>query len=105
MLTAPPSRISVPSRAEMGPAQSVIPMPAAIDDEAAARILALARENDALNRQLSAANHQLIEAAIDAGNLHARIEALCADLAEMRAGRDAWRAEAERLVGWSVQSA
>ncbi|MBP1179266.1 hypothetical protein [Methylobacterium sp. PvR107] len=41
----------------------------------------------------------LIEAAIDAGHLQARIRALQAELVEVRANRDAWPAEAMRLKG------
>jgi hypothetical protein len=39
---------------------------------------------------LAAAQDMLMETAIDAGHLHARIESVQAE-------RDAWRAEAERL--------
>lgn len=55
-----------------------------------ALLVALARENADLQQQLASAQDMLMETAIDAGNLHALIEAV-------RAERDAWRAEAERL--------
>jgi uncharacterized coiled-coil DUF342 family protein len=53
-------------------------------------LLALAAENAELRQQLASAQDMLVETAIDAGQLHARIEALQAE-------RDAWREEAERL--------
>ena len=80
-------------------------MPAASDPGPAVSIPALAQENAALSRRLGRAHDRLVEAALDTDRLLARIEALRTELAEVRAGRDAWRAEAERLVGWSVQSA
>ena len=61
-------------------------------DDVAALLVALARENSDLREQLASAQDMLVETAIDAGNLHARIEAVVAE-------RDAWRAEAERLAG------
>lgn len=62
-------------------------------------LLALATENTELRQQLSTAQDMLVETAIDAGELHARIEALQVELAEMRGQRDTWRAEAMRLGG------
>ena len=59
-------------------------------DDLAALRLVLATENAELRQQLTAAQDMLIETAIDAGHLHARIKVLQAE-------RDAWRAEAERL--------
>jgi uncharacterized protein involved in exopolysaccharide biosynthesis len=59
-------------------------------------LVALAAENTGLRRQLATAQDLLIETAIDAGELHARIEALQAELVAMRSQRDAWR-EAMRL--------
>jgi hypothetical protein len=59
-------------------------------DDVAALLLALATENAKLRAQLAAAQDMLMETAIDAGHLHARIESVQAE-------RDAWRAEAERL--------
>ncbi|WP_267428281.1 hypothetical protein [Methylobacterium sp. GC_Met_2] len=61
-----------------------------MSDDVAALLLALAAENTELRQQLAAAQDMLMETAIDAGHLHARIE-------EVQAERDAWRAEAERL--------
>ena len=68
-------------------------------------LFALRRENEALRCRLGVAQNEMVKAAIETGDLYARIEKLQADLIEMAAGRDAWRAEAERLVGWSVQAA
>ncbi|ACB28403.1 hypothetical protein [Methylobacterium radiotolerans] len=59
-------------------------------DDVAALLLVLATENAELRQQLGAAQDMLMETAIDAGHLHARLEVLQAE-------RDAWRAEAERL--------
>lgn len=58
--------------------------------ELPALVLALATENAELRQQFANAQDLLMETAIDAGHLHARIEAVQDD-------RDAWRAEAERL--------
>ncbi|ACB28283.1 hypothetical protein [Methylobacterium radiotolerans] len=44
-------------------------------DDVAALLLALAAENAELHQQLAAAQGMLMETAIDAGRLHARIEA------------------------------
>ncbi|MGU3468838.1 hypothetical protein ACLBXO_28745 [Methylobacterium sp. C33D] len=55
-----------------------------------ALLLALATENTALRQQLGDAQDMLMETAIDAGHLHARIAAVQDE-------RDAWRAEAEQL--------
>jgi hypothetical protein len=54
-------------------------------------LLALAAENAELREQLASAQDMLVETAIDAGNMHALVEA-------MRTERDAWREEAERLA-------
>jgi chromosome segregation ATPase len=70
-----------------------------------ASILALAAENAELQRQLASAQDLLVEAASEAEHLQARIEVLCSELAEARATRDAWRDEAERLVGWGLRTA
>jgi len=59
-------------------------------DDVAAILLTLAAENTDLRQQLATAQDMLMETAIDAGNLHALIEAVQAE-------RDAWRDETERL--------
>jgi len=59
-------------------------------DDVAALLLALATENAELRQQLATAQDMLMETAIDAGQLHARIE-------KVQDERDAWRAEAGRL--------
>ena len=59
-------------------------------DDVAAILLTLAAENTDLRQQLATAQDMLMETAIDAGNLHALIEAVQAE-------QDAWRDEAERL--------
>ncbi|MEL6065130.1 MULTISPECIES: hypothetical protein [unclassified Methylobacterium] len=58
-------------------------------DDVAVFFLGLAAENAELRQQLGTAQDLLMETAIDAGQLHARIE-------EIQAERDAWRREAER---------
>ena len=67
-------------------------------------IFALATKNDELQRQLAQAQDRLVETAIEAGHLHARIEALEAQLAQ--AERDAGKAQASRVIetGFSVAS-
>ncbi|MCJ2124168.1 hypothetical protein [Methylobacterium sp. J-077] len=57
-------------------------------DDVTALLVAIARENAELRQQLATAQDMLMESAIDAGNLHALIEAVQAE-------RDAWREEAE----------
>ncbi|MCJ2065877.1 hypothetical protein MKK63_24680 [Methylobacterium sp. J-088] len=59
-------------------------------DDVAAMLLILAAENAELREQLAAMQDMLVETAIDAGQIYARIEALQAE-------RDAWRAKAERF--------
>ena len=59
-----------------------------MSDVATALLLALAAENAELREQLATAQDMLVETAIDAGNLYARIE-------EVQIECDAWRAEAE----------
>ena len=61
-----------------------------MSDDVAAILLTLAAENTDLRQQLATAQDMLMETAIDAGNLHALIEAVQAE-------QDAWRDEAERL--------
>ena len=56
----------------------------------AALLLALATENAELRQQLATAQDLLMETAIDAGHLHALVEAIQSE-------RDAWRNEAEQL--------
>ncbi|MCJ2094004.1 hypothetical protein MKK67_16115 [Methylobacterium sp. J-072] len=60
-------------------------------DDVTALLVAITRENADLRLQLATAQDMLMETAIDAGNLHALIEAVQAE-------RDAWRDEAERLT-------
>ncbi|SFT27020.1 hypothetical protein [Methylobacterium sp. yr668] len=55
-----------------------------------ALLLALTTENAELRQQLGDAQDLLMKTAIDAGHLHARIEAVQIE-------RDAWRTEAEQL--------
>lgn len=59
-------------------------------DDLPALLLALAAENAELRLQLGDAQDLLMETAIDAGHLHARIEAVQIEC-------DAWHAEAEQL--------
>ncbi|MCJ2019732.1 hypothetical protein MKK84_20205 [Methylobacterium sp. E-065] len=59
-------------------------------DVMTALLLALATENAELREQLASAQDMLVETAIDAGNMHALVEA-------MRTERDAWRGEAGRV--------
>jgi peptidoglycan hydrolase CwlO-like protein len=59
-------------------------------DDLPALLLALATENAELRVQLGEAQDLLMETAIDAGHLHARIEAVQIE-------RDAWHAQAEQL--------
>ena len=63
----------------------------------AALLLTLAAENAELREQLAAAQDMLVETAIDAGQLHARIEAVQAE-------RDVWRDEAERLSSRMIRA-
>ena len=56
-------------------------------DDTAAVILALATENAELRAALAEAQELLIETAVDAGELHGRIEELQAELAKMRVER------------------
>ncbi|NEU15037.1 hypothetical protein G3T14_23635 [Methylobacterium sp. BTF04] len=59
----------------------------------------MATENAELRAQLAETQDQCVELAIDAGELHAEVEALRQDLLEARAERDAWRAKAGGLCG------
>ena len=69
-----------------------------MDDATDCLVLALAVENAELRQQLAAAQDLLVETAIDAGHLHARLEATQAEL-------DAWRAETERLAARGARTA
>jgi len=61
-----------------------------------AEFLALAVENAELRQQLADVQDQCVKLAIDAGELHAEIEALRARLAQVERERDAWRAEVKQ---------
>ncbi|MCJ2032641.1 hypothetical protein [Methylobacterium sp. J-068] len=61
-----------------------------------AEFLAIAIESAELRQQLADVQDQCVELAVDAGELHAEIEALRGRLAQAEKDRDAWRAEAER---------
>ena len=74
-------------------------------EDNAGLLLALANENAELRQQLASAQDLLVETAIDAGQLHARIEELQVELTEVRRQRDAWRAEAIQLRGSVSRSA
>ena len=63
-----------------------------------AEFLALATENVELRLQLAEAQDQCVELAVDAGELHAEIEALRARLVDVERERDAWQAQAEHLA-------
>jgi septal ring factor EnvC (AmiA/AmiB activator) len=67
-----------------------------MSDQRSAEFLAVAIENRELRQQLAEVQDQCVELALDAGELHAEIEALRARLAQAERDRDAWRAEAER---------
>ena len=62
----------------------------------AADFLAVCVENAELRQQLAEVQDQCVELAVDAGELHAEIEALRRRLAQAEHERDAWHAEAER---------
>jgi septal ring factor EnvC (AmiA/AmiB activator) len=70
-----------------------------MSDDAATLILALALENAELRGQLAEAQDLLVETAVDAGELHARIAEIQVEVSEARSERDAWRLEAERRSG------
>ncbi|CAA2158424.1 hypothetical protein MBRA_03708 [Methylobacterium brachiatum] len=67
-------------------------------DDVAAILLTLATEDAELRKQVATARDMLMETAVDAGNLHALIEAVLAE-------RDVWREEAGRLARSDVQVA
>ncbi len=60
-----------------------------MSDETAALILALSTENAELRAQLAEAQELLIETAVDAGEMHAEVEALRAQIAALQADRAA----------------
>ncbi|WP_246689755.1 hypothetical protein [Methylobacterium sp. WL116] len=61
-----------------------------MSDETAALLLALATENAKLRAALAEAQELLIKTAVDAGEMHARLEEVQCELAVARADRDAW---------------
>lgn len=67
-----------------------------MSDETATLILALATENAELRAQLAEAQDLLIETAVDAGEMHARLEEVQQELTLARADRDAWMIRARR---------
>ncbi|MCJ2074114.1 hypothetical protein MKK68_00355 [Methylobacterium sp. E-016] len=67
-----------------------------MSDETTALVLALATENAELRVALAEAQELLIETAVDAGEMHARVEELQAELAVARTDRDAWLIRARR---------
>ena len=68
------------------------------EDRFATEILVLATENTELRLQLAEAQDQCIELAVDAGQLHAEVEALRAQLIDVERERDAGQAQAEHLA-------
>lgn len=69
-----------------------------MSDQGSADLLAIAIENAELRQTLAEVQDQCVELAVDAGELHAKIEALRARLAEAERDRNRWRAEAERRL-------
>jgi hypothetical protein len=67
-----------------------------MSDETTTLVLALATENAELRAALAEAQELLIETAVDAGEMHARVEELQMELAVARADRDAWMIRARR---------
>ena len=67
-----------------------------MSDETTALVLVLATENAELRAALAEAQELLIETAVDAGEMHARVEELQMELAVARADRDAWMIRARR---------
>ena len=61
-----------------------------------AEFLAVVVENSELRVKLAEVQDACVELAVDAGELHAEIEALRVQLAQAERDRDAWRAEAEQ---------
>ncbi|MCJ2079883.1 hypothetical protein [Methylobacterium sp. J-090] len=66
----------------------------------AAELLAVVIENTELRQQLAEVQDQCVELAVDAGELHAEIEMLRAQLVAAEQAINQWRAmAARRLVG------
>ena len=61
-----------------------------MSDDTTALVLALATENAELRAALVEAQELLIETAVDAGEMHARLEEVQRELAVARADHDAW---------------
>ncbi|WP_246687915.1 MULTISPECIES: hypothetical protein [unclassified Methylobacterium] len=76
----------------------------AMSGEPTTLILALATENAELRAQLAEAQELLVETAVDAGEMHARLEEVQAELAKVQAELDAWRTEAERRPDLMLRS-
>ena len=64
----------------------------------------MATENAELRLQLAEIHDQCVELAVDAGHLHAEVEALRRELAEVRAERDAWQSQCERATRRSLRT-
>lgn len=64
----------------------------------AADFLDVVSQNVELRLELAEAQDQCIELAVDAGELHAEIEALRRELVDVRAERDAWQSRCERAA-------
>ncbi|TXM66785.1 hypothetical protein FV226_22990 [Methylobacterium sp. WL12] len=67
-----------------------------MSDDTANLILALATENVELRTQLAEAQDLLVETAVDAGEMHARLEEVQRELTVARADRDAWMIRVRR---------
>lgn len=70
--------------------------------EVSAELLALVAENSELRLHLAELQDQLFETAVDAGELHIKIQALWEQLVTVEHERDAWRAEAQRNKGSTI---
>ena len=68
------------------------------EDRLTTELLVIATENTELRFQLAEAQDQCVELAVDAGQLHAEVEALRARLVDVERERDAWQAQAEHLA-------
>ncbi|MCJ2039065.1 hypothetical protein MKK55_08885 [Methylobacterium sp. J-059] len=67
-----------------------------MSNDTTALVLALATENAELRAALAEAQELLIEIAVDAGEMHARLEEVQRELAVTRADRDAWMIRGRR---------